>query len=128
MFLGTYKTFFTGKNRIVLPRKFRKEIGSEGKFYIVKGLDGEIWGFDEVEWQKEAEKRISIPLFDPTGRVSRRKFFSQAEECTLDSQGRFIISEDLVKFAKITKEILLIGAGDHFEIWRPEKFEEIMKI
>ena len=119
MFLGSYKTYFTGKNRIVLPKKFRRELGNEDKFYIVRGLDGEIWGFDHSQWQKEAGNRLKVPLTEATGRRLRRRFFSQAEECTLDGQGRFIISKELIEFAGIKDQVLLIGAGDHFEIWEP---------
>lgn len=122
MFLGMYKTYFSGKNRIVLPKKFRKELGSEDKFYIVLGLDGEIWGFNIAQWQKEAEKRLELPLSEVEGRDLRRKFFSQAEECFLDSQGRFIISSELIEQAKLSHEVLLVGAGDHFEIWNPKEW------
>lgn len=127
MFLGTYKTYFTGKNRILLPKKFRKELGNEDKFYIVRGLDGELWGFERIEWQKEVEIRLSIPLTDAKGRDQRRRFFSQAEECGLDSQGRFIISKELSEYAEIGNEVLLIGAGDHFEIWNPKLWTQITK-
>jgi MraZ protein len=124
MFLGTYKTLFSGKNRVILPRKFRKELEPEDILYIVRGLDGEIWGFNTADWAKEAEKRLNIPLTETKGRVLRRRFFSQAEECLLDSQGRFIISQELIDYAGLLKEILIIGAGDHLEIWEKEKYEE----
>ncbi len=124
MFLGTYKTLFSGKNRVILPRKFRKELEPENVLYIVKGLDGEIWGFNTVDWGKESEKRLNIPLTETKGRVLRRRFFSQAEECVLDSQGRFIISQELIDYAGLVKEILIIGAGDHLEIWEMGKYRD----
>ncbi len=130
MFLGTYKAYFSDKKersstsfRVILPKKFRRELGTDERFFIVSGLDGEIWGFSNKEWQKEAEKRLGVPLTDETGRELRRKFFSRAEECGLDSQGRFIISKELIDYAGIKNEILLIGAGDHFEIWDPKKWD-----
>lgn len=128
MFLGIYKTYFSGKNRIILPKKFRKVLGTEEKFYIVKGLDGEIWGFNNEEWLKEAEKRLRVPLSETHGRGLRRRFFPQAEECSLDRQGRFIISKEMVDYAKVSGDVLLVGAGDHFEIWDPKKWEKIIKI
>lgn len=126
MFLGTYLSYFTGKNRIVLPKRFRKELGGD-KFYIIKGLDGEIWGLSSKEWHKEAENRLRIPIEEVRGRVLRRKFFSESEECFLDSQGRFIVPKELLEYAVIKNEILLVGAGDHFEIWNPESWQEIAK-
>lgn len=124
MFLGRYITYFSGKNRLVLPKKFRQELGNEITFYLIQGQDGEIWGFRTSEWQYEASLRLALPLTDAEGRKARRSFFGLAEECQLDSQGRFIISQDLVDYAGISIEILMIGAGDHFEIWQKEKFEQ----
>ena len=75
MFLGKYKAFFTGKNRIVLPKKFRAELGSEMNFYLVAGLDGELWGFQSKEWQKEADRRLSVSITEKKVRLERRVFF-----------------------------------------------------
>lgn len=128
MFLGTYKTYFSGKNRLILPKKFRKELEPETVLYLVKGLDGEIWGFNSIEWLKEAEKRLNIPLTETKGRILRRRFFSQAEECLLDTQGRFIVPPELSASAGLKKDILIIGAGDHLEIWDGQKYKsEITK-
>lgn len=127
MFLGTYKTYFSGKNRIILPKKFRRELGNEDKFYIVMGLDGEIWGFVADQWQKEVESKLMIPLTEEEGRRQRRTFFPQADECILDSQGRFVLPQEFVEQAAIRDEVLLVGAGDHFEIWNPNLFKKMMQ-
>ncbi len=126
MFLGRYKTYFTGKNRITLPKKFRKELGSEDRFYIILGQDGELWGFNVYEWQKEAKNVLKLSLTKAEGRMQRRNFFSNTEECLLDNQGRFIISKEFVDFAQIKDEILLLGAGDHFEIWNPVLYYKVL--
>lgn len=132
MFLGTYKTYLSGKNergttsyRIILPKKFRKELGSEDKIYIFLGIQGEIWGFNIEQWRKEAENRLKIPLSEEKGREERREFFPRTEECVLDSQGRFILPKEFVAQAKL-KEVLLVGAGDHFEIWNPKKWQQVI--
>lgn len=122
MFLGSFKTYFTGKNRVVLPKRFRKELEGEDKFYITLGQDGEIWGFNNVQWLKEVEQRLRLPISDPRGRVQRRRFFSRAEECILDTQGRFILPQEFVEYAEIKTEVIFVGAGDHFEIWEPQQW------
>lgn len=128
MFLGTYKLYFSGRNRIILPKKFRREFGVEDKFYIFLGDNGELWGFSSEQWLKEAEKRLLIPLSEQQGVIERRKFFSQSAECILDAQGRFIIPQELIEYTSVKEEILLVGAGDHFEIWDPKKWNQITKI
>jgi MraZ protein len=117
MFLGSYKTYFNGKNRLILPKKFRKELGNEEKFYVFLGQDGEIWGFDQENWRKQAENILTIPLSSDEGRAQRLKFFSRADECVLDGQGRFILPQEFIEQVNLKTEVLIIGAGDHFEIW-----------
>ena len=117
MFLGSFKTYFSGKNRLVLPKRFRKELGNEDKFYILLGGNGEIWGFDLNNWSKLAESILKFPLSTEEGRVKRLGLFPKAEECVLDSQGRFILPQEFIGRLDFKKEVLIIGAGDHFEVW-----------
>jgi len=124
MFLGKFLTTFSGNNRIVLPKKFRQELG-QGIFYLMMGFNGEIWGFNAKEWDKEAQKRLEEDFTTTVGREKRRIFFSNSEICSLDSQGRFIIPEVMIKGSSLKSEILILGAGDHFEIWDPGVLEQL---
>lgn len=117
MFLGSFKTLFSGKNRLILPKRFRKELGNEDKFYILLGKNGEVWGFDPINWSKLAESILESPLTTEKGRVERLRFFPKAEECTLDGQGRFILPQEFIDRLEFRVEVLIIGSGDHFEIW-----------
>lgn len=117
MFLGSFKTYFSGKNRLVLPKRFRRELGNEDKFYILLGGNGEVWGFDAMNWSKLAEDILKLPLSSENGRVNRLKLFPRAEECVLDSQGRFILPQEFMENLNFKEEVFIIGAGDHFEVW-----------
>ena len=121
MFLGSFKTYFSGKNRLILPKKFRKELGNEERFYIYLGDNGEIWGFNKENWIKQAESILEIPLSSEEGRKKRLSFFPRADECILDNQGRFIVPSEFVENINLKNEVLIVGAGDHFEIWNPER-------
>ncbi len=117
MFLGSFKTDFSGKNRLVLPKKFRRELENEDRFFIYLGDNGEVWGFNQKNWQKQAEKVLEKPLSSAEGRLERLRFFGRAEECVLDGQGRFILPAEFMDQVDFKKEVLMVGAGDHFEIW-----------
>ena len=117
MFLGSFKTEFSGKNRLILPKRFRRELGNEERFYILLGENGEIWGFDSKNWYKLTENILESELSTEEGRVMRLKIFPKAEECVLDSQGRFVLPQEFMDKLKLGKDIAIIGAGDHFEIW-----------
>src|SRR3990167_3664274 len=127
MFLGSFKTYFSGKNRLILPRRFRKELGNEDKFYILLGENGEIWGFDPENWSDLTESILKFPLSTEEGRVRRLKLFPRAEECSLDGQGRFILPQEFIENLDFKEEVLIIGAGDHFEIWNLDLWRKQLK-
>lgn len=127
MYLGSYKTEFSGKNRLILPKRFRRELGNEDKFYVFLAENGEIWGFDQTNWLKQAENVLVIPLSSEEGRIRRLNFFSRADECSLDGQGRFILPQEFIEQVDLKREILIVGAGDHFEIWDPKTWEKFLK-
>ena len=124
MFLGSFKTEFSGRNRLVLPRKFRKELGNEERFYIYLGQNGEIWGFDQENWEKQAARVLEKPINSAEGRLERLKFFSRAEECVLDGQGRFVLPAEFMGRVDLGDEVLMVGAGDHFEMWDPTRWKD----
>ncbi|KKQ67164.1 MAG: Protein MraZ [Candidatus Daviesbacteria bacterium GW2011_GWA2_38_24] len=127
MYLGSYITDFSGKNRLMLPKKFRKELGEEARFYIILGKDGEIWGFDKDNWQKLSDTILEKPLSSIEGRIGRRAFFSRADECFLDRQGRFVLPQEFVDQGNLKDKVAIIGAGDHFEIWDSQKWQEVLE-
>lgn len=117
MFLGEYKEKFTGKGRIVLPKLMRKELGSDKLIILSRGFEGCIWGFSRNGFEEEAKKQLEISATEERARLLRRYLFSGSIPAELDVQGRFIIPANLLDYAKVSKEVVVIGAGDHFEIW-----------
>lgn len=123
MFLGSYRpSFDQNSRRIALPKKIRDYLATS-KIILSYGFDQCVFGFDTESWEKESEKQLSHPITDRNARSNRRFFFSSARAIDLDNQGRFVIPSDLLVFAKIQSPIV-IGAGDHFEIWDENRWEE----
>lgn len=123
MLLGTYQPNLIGKNRLALPVKLRREIKGN-RLVLAVGFEECILGFEEKKWQEATAADLGRPLSDHEGREIRRKMFSQAEVVELDSQGRFVVPENLVPGRELKREIIVIGAGDHFEIWDKMQWEE----
>ncbi len=126
MFLGSYNIHFTGQGRVVLPRKMREEVVKGQGLILSRGLDHCIWGFDKESWKKQAEKQLELPIVDPEGRNLRRYLFSAAEEVELDGQGRFVIPPQLLRYAQLDQEVVIIGAGDHLEIWDQNMWQQML--
>lgn len=127
LFLGQYRLVFSGKGRIVLPKKVREVLGKDVEIVLSRGLDGCVFGFSKKQWEKEANRQLTQPVTDEQSRNLRRYLFSAAQYVGLDEQGRFVIPESLLKFAKLRREVELIGAGDHFEIWHLKGWKEVIK-
>lgn len=126
MFLGEYQSKFSGKGRVILPKKIREGL-SGGDIILSRGFEGCIWGFDIKVWEKEAKKQLEISATEERARLLRRYLFSGAMPAELDSQGRFVIPSALLVYAKVTDEVVIIGAGDHFEIWDKDLWESHIK-
>ncbi len=126
MFLGEYKTRFTGRGRIVLPNKFRVELKSKG-IILSRGFEKCIWGFDLKDFEEEAGKQLEISVTEERARYMRRYLFSSSEPVEPDTQGRIVIPSALLDFASVKEEITVIGAGDHFEIWDSRLWKKHIK-
>lgn len=124
MFLGTFEPNLMDKGRIALPKKIREELGSS-RLILTIGFETCIFGFAEKMWEEVTKPELSRPLFsDKEGRDLRRKMYSEAINIELDSQGRCVIPKSMLDFAKILDQLVVIGAGDHFEIWNKKQWEE----
>lgn len=122
MLIGEYSHSLDSKGRLIMPSKLREDMGE--KFIITTGLDGCLFGFSKVEWQKFEDKLKSLPITNKNARTFVRFFLSGAIECELDKQGRFLITPKLRDVASLTKEVTIIGTGTRIEIWDKDKWEE----
>lgn len=124
MFNGTFDMKITADGRIALPKKIREELGGK-KLVLSVGFEKCIFGFSEKDWEKNTQPELERPIFsDKQARDLRRKIFSGAQNAELDGQGRFVIPERMTNYASIGEEnVLVLGAGDHFEIWSKQLWE-----
>lgn len=121
MFIGTYYNSIDAKNRMIVPAKFRDELGL--RCVITRGLDECIYVYTMKEWEGMLEKLSNIPTSDKAGRQFVRKFTGSAEECELDRQGRVTIPQRLRNGLGIVKELVTIGCNNKIEVWDRETFE-----
>lgn len=123
LFLGEYNPSFTKGNRLALPKKLREVIHGN-TVILVRGIEKCIYGFDKARWLQETDKHIDLSLFDNESRKLKRYLYSGASETELDSQGRFVLPNNLIEYGGLGDEIYIIGAGDHFEIWQSSNWKE----
>src|SRR5690606_11722983 len=122
MFMGEYLHNIDQKGRVIVPSKFREELGE--KFVVTRGLDQCLFCYPLHEWKILEEKLKKLPLTKKDARAFTRFFFSGAVECEIDKQGRINIPLTLRKYAGLGKECAIIGVSNRIEIWANDKWEE----
>ena len=126
MFMGEYHHNIDEKGRLIIPAKFRDELGTN--FVITRGLEKCLYVYSEAEWNLIVAKIKTLPFTKKDVRVFERAFFSGATECEFDRQGRINITSPLVSYADITKECVIIGANDRIEIWSQEGWDKFLDV
>jgi len=120
MFMGEYNHTVDAKGRLIVPSKFREQLGDE--FVVTKGLDGCLFLYENTEWKALEEKLHSLPLTNTNARKFSRFFLAGATACEVDKQGRILLPAVLRDFAQIAKDAVLVGVGSRIEIWSKENW------
>lgn len=105
MLMGEYQHNIDAKGRLIVPSKFREELGE--KFVVTRGMDGCLFGYPLNEWSQLEAKLQEMPLAKKDARTFVRFFYSAATECEIDKQGRINIPANLRTHASLEKAVLL---------------------
>jgi len=122
MFMGEFHHNIDEKGRLIIPSKFRNELGS--KFIVTRGIEECLFVYSIDEWNKMVDELKTLPFTRKDARTFTRMFLSGATECELDNNGRINIPSSLTNYASLEKECVVIGVNERLEIWSNEKYEE----
>lgn len=122
MFMGEYSHTIDPKGRLIIPSKFREQLGDE--FVLTKGLDGCLSIYPMDQWEKFQEQLQSLPLTNKNARTFSRFFVAGATSCELDKQGRILVPGTLREFAGLEKDVVLTGNINRIEVWSKQKWSE----
>ena len=123
MLTGEFKHTLDAKGRVFIPAKLKETLGET--FVLAKSMDPCIAIYSKEMWEQYVAKLTSLP--EIKARAIRRFVFSTALEATADSQGRVVLTQPLREYAGLEKEVVIIGAGDHAEIWDAKKYNSYME-
>ncbi|MFA5478585.1 MAG: division/cell wall cluster transcriptional repressor MraZ [Candidatus Muiribacteriota bacterium] len=115
MFLGEHNHTIDDKSRIIIPSKFRSELGES--FIITCGFEKCLVIYPVHRWIQYTEKISKLPSTDRDVRAFTRLIYSKAQEVSLDKMGRIVIPQNLKNYASIEKEAFINGNYDTIEIW-----------
>lgn len=126
MFRGQFKYSIDSKGRISIPAKLRKQVSPEANetFVMTKGTAACIDIYPLDQWALVEAKLLELNPFDPQDAKFIRMISQFASEDTMDSQSRILIPQPLIEYAKIEKEVLILGALKKIEVWNPKIYED----
>jgi MraZ protein len=124
MFKGSSFHTMDNKGRVSIPVRFRDVLQErQERQLILTNWDGYILAFPHSEWVKVEAKLGEMALFRKDYRAFQRFLISGVEECPLDRQGRILIPQNLREYAKLGREVAIVGLVRNFEIWDRERYE-----
>ena len=121
MFLGTHTPKLDDKGRFFLPAKFREELN--GGLVITRQPDRCLAIFTPAAYEAAADRMTEGSTSLAKVRSLQRMFASGAESSAPDSQGRITVPEHLRNYAGLEREIVVIGALDHIEVWDAQAWD-----
>jgi len=105
----------------------RQQVRGE-EMVLSKGFEACLFGYDKNQWEQIAQKQLEdSSVVNINDRDLRRYLFSGAAVVALDAQGRFVIPPALLEYIGVDDGVAIVGAGDHFEIWKPGIWEKKMR-
>ncbi len=122
MFYGEKKHKIDSKGRVSVPSKFRQKIAES--IIVTKGDEVCLLAYPIEEWQEYDAKLKALPSSDKIAQAYIRDIYSYAEECYVDSQGRIKLTDKLINYAGIEKEVVFIGKPGKFEMWSESVLEK----
>lgn len=123
MFMSEYNHTVDTKGRLIVPSKFREQLGDE--FVVTKGMDGCLFVYANDDWAAFEQKLTSLPLINKEARKFARFFLAGAAQVEVDKQGRILLPANLRQFAGLEKDVVLVGVGSRIEIWSRENWENM---
>lgn len=123
MFMSQYNHTVDAKGRLIVPSKFRDQLGDE--FVVTKGMDGCLFVYANEDWKAFEEKLATLPMTNKEARMFTRFFLAGAATLEVDKQGRILLPANLREFASLEKDVVLVGVGTRIEIWSKENWENM---
>lgn len=121
VFQGASALTLDAKGRMAVPARHRDALQAlcEGQLTITKHPDGCLMVFPRSSWETFRDKVAALPM---SASGWKRIFLGNAMDVEMDSSARVLVSPELRVAAGITKDVMLLGMGSHFELWDAERY------
>lgn len=122
MYLGQFRLDLDKDYRMVVPAGFR-ELFAQGA-YVTRGFEQNLLVMSEQDFQDRYKLVAALNITDPNARLLQRLLLGNAVRLEINASGQVLLPQELMTFAGLEKEIILVGQGDYFEVWAPAQWEK----
>ncbi|MEJ7821017.1 MAG: division/cell wall cluster transcriptional repressor MraZ [Chitinophagaceae bacterium] len=128
-FIGEYESTLDAKGRFLLPAAFKKQLpkGSSENFVINRGFEKCLSLYPIKSWEPIFAEISDLNDFEPKVRQFRRYFLNGAIQVVLDTVNRLLIPKNLMEYAGLEKNIVLVSAVNKIEIWDKNKYQQFFE-
>ncbi len=125
-FTSEYESKLDAKGRMVLPARIKTQLpeAESQELVIRRGFEPCLIVYPMVEFKKVFSKISGLNEFNEEYRKLQRNFLSGVVTVELDGNGRFLIPKNMLAYAQIDKDAILVGTGNKVEIWNPSVYEK----
>jgi len=125
-FKGSYSYSVDDKGRINIPAKLRKFLSAEANetFVVTRRYERCLFVYPFDEWNKLEHSIRELSSTNPQHRFFTRTLLEKATDSTLDGQSRITVPKELLQFAGIENDVLILGVLERIELWNPVVYEE----
>ncbi|HSC06176.1 MAG TPA: division/cell wall cluster transcriptional repressor MraZ [Steroidobacteraceae bacterium] len=126
MFRGANKVTLDAKGRMVMPTRYRDRIHerSQGRLVVTVDRDQCLLLYPLPDWEEIERKLMRLPTLNAQARRLQRLMVGHATDLELDGHGRVLLPPKLREFAGLTRQGVLIGQGNRFELWDEARWNE----
>ena len=124
MYFGYYEHSLDDKGRLMIPAKLREGLSGGSPLYVLKGFEGCLSIYNEISFMKLSEKLSSLPYEDKEARSYIRNLLGSVVQLNVDKLGRIQVPTTILNKYQISRQVAVIGVGDHFELWDLAKYQE----
>lgn len=124
---GSYERSLDEKHRLPLPKRFREALGLEAQtLFLTPGTDGSLSLYSGPAFARMADKLATQSPTAHDVRTFGRLLYAQSQSVQLDRQGRFRVPPELARLAELDREVVMLGVGDHVELWNKSRWENYL--
>jgi MraZ protein len=124
-FRGAYDHTLDAKNRLTVPARYRATLAEGVVMAMPLDLEPCVGLWRPEDYASYTERALAqLPTLSPRRSELQRFFFGSSQDAELDAAGRIMLPGFLTEHANLSREVVVVGAGDRLELWDRKGWRE----